>query len=77
MIVIYYLVVFGKTNNYKGFLIIWAKFCDIFGHKLLIVTSLGHFVILSGACGAAQTMDQLYVHPQIRWLPDRSMHFDQ
>lgn len=68
VIVTYYLVVIRKTNNYKGFLIIWAKLSDIFGRKLLIVTSLGHFVIFSGACGAAQTMNQLYVHAQIRWL---------
>ncbi|KAI4219457.1 MAG: hypothetical protein L6R36_008310 [Xanthoria steineri] len=60
-----------------GFLIIWAKLSDIFGPKLLIVTSLGHFVIISGACGAAKTMNRLYVHAQIRRLPDRSMHFDQ
>ncbi|KAL8902863.1 MAG: hypothetical protein Q9207_004328 [Kuettlingeria erythrocarpa] len=45
--------------TYTGFLIIWAKLSDIFGRKLLIVTSLGHFVIFSGACGAAQTMNQL------------------
>ncbi|KAL8917522.1 MAG: hypothetical protein Q9172_005810 [Xanthocarpia lactea] len=45
----------------EGFLIIWAKLSDIFGRKLLIVTSLGHFVIFSGACGAAQTMNQLIV----------------
>ena len=42
-----------------GCLIIWARFSDIFGRKLLIVTSLCFFVIFSGACGAAQRLDQL------------------
>jgi MFS family permease len=40
-------------------LIIWAKLSDVFGRKSIAVLSLFLFVVFSGACGAAQTMDQL------------------
>ncbi|KAF2464555.1 MFS multidrug transporter-like protein [Lindgomyces ingoldianus] len=47
--------------TYTGFLIIWAKLSDIFGRKLFILSSILLFVIFSGACGAAQTTEQLIV----------------
>lgn len=44
-----------------GVLIIWAKVGDIFGRKLISACAIILFIIFSGACGAAQTMIQLYV----------------
>jgi len=42
-----------------GVLIIYAKLSDIFGRKSFLVLAIAIFVIFSGACGAAQTIDQL------------------
>jgi MFS family permease len=40
--------------------IIWAKLSDIYGRKPFILAALFIFTVFSGACGAAQTMTQLY-----------------
>ena len=48
-------------NTSLGLLIIWAKISDIFGRKFAIITSICIFVAFSAACGAAQTITQLYV----------------
>jgi len=50
---------FAELTVILGFLIIWAKLSDIFGRKLVIVTSVSLFVVFSAACGGAQTMSQL------------------
>lgn len=51
-----------KNNNpVLGVLIIFAKLSDIFGRKSLLLTALFIFLVFSSACGAAQTMPQLYV----------------
>lgn len=44
-----------------GFLIIYAKFSDIFGRKIMLLSALLLFTIFSSACGAAQTLLQLCV----------------
>lgn len=38
---------------YSGFLVIYAKFSDIFGRKTLFLLALGIFTIFSILCGAA------------------------
>ncbi|CAF9915301.1 MAG: hypothetical protein HETSPECPRED_002355 [Heterodermia speciosa] len=47
--------------TYTGFLIIWAKFSDIFGRKPLVVASISLFIVFSAACGGAQTLTQLII----------------
>jgi MFS family permease len=42
-------------------IIIWAKLSDILGRKPIALAAMAIFTIFSGACGAAQTMTQLYV----------------
>lgn len=49
-----------SDNKFLGMLIIWAKVSDIFGRKIFAVTAIAIFTIFSGACGAAQSMTQLY-----------------
>lgn len=40
-------------------IVICAKFSDIFGRKLIFLSSIVFFIIFSAACSAAQTMPQL------------------
>ncbi|KAG8157943.1 hypothetical protein KVR01_012215 [Diaporthe batatas] len=47
--------------GYVGVLIIFAKFSDIFGRKSMLLLAVIIFGVFSGACGAAQTIDQLIV----------------
>lgn len=47
--------------TYTGFLIIWAKLSDIFGRKLVLLTSICLFIVFSAACGLAQSMTELIV----------------
>ncbi|KAF1835914.1 MFS general substrate transporter [Decorospora gaudefroyi] len=51
----------GYLITYTGFIIPWAKSSDIFGRKSCILASLVIFAIFSGACGAAQTINQLII----------------
>lgn len=44
-----------------GFMIFWSKLSDIIGRKTALISTMTLFTIFSGACGAAQTMDQLIV----------------
>ena len=45
--------------GYAGLLVISSKFSDIFGRKSCLLVAVFLFVVFSGACGAAQTMEQL------------------
>jgi MFS family permease len=49
----------GYLITYTGFIIPWAKSSDIFGCKTCIISSLVLFIVFSGGCGAAQTVNQL------------------
>lgn len=40
---------------------IWSKCGDIFGVKHSLLCSLVVFIVFSGACGAAQGLNQLFV----------------
>lgn len=51
----------NSPNLWAGFMIVLAKLSDIFGRKALMCFSLLTFVVFSGACGAAQTIIQLWV----------------
>jgi MFS family permease len=42
-----------------GFLVIYAKFSDVLGRKVTVLTAMATFTIASIACGFASTMDQL------------------
>ena len=46
---------------YLGMIIIWAKLSDIFGRKYTAVATVLIFTAFSGACGAAQTMNQMII----------------
>ncbi|KAF2471879.1 putative multidrug resistance protein fnx1 [Lindgomyces ingoldianus] len=54
-------IVTGYLIAYTTFMVVLAKLSDSFGRKTVLVTSLALFTIFSGACGAAQTMNQLIV----------------
>ena len=43
-----------------GFLLLYSKLTDIFGQKSLLILAQVIFLVFSMACGAAQTMNQLY-----------------
>jgi MFS family permease len=43
-----------------GFLLLFAKFSDIFGRKVMLLLALLIFVAFSSVCGASQSMLQLY-----------------
>ena len=60
-------------RNTTGMLIIWAKLSDIFGRKHLVIVAVLVFTAFSGACGAAQSMTQLWVshHTKTVHLPTR------
>ncbi|TVY46233.1 Efflux pump FUS6 [Lachnellula cervina] len=47
--------------TYTGFLIIWAKFSDTLGRRQCLCAALVIFTVASGACGGAQTTNQLIV----------------
>jgi MFS family permease len=49
----------GYLITYTGFIIPWAKSSDVFGRKTCIIASLVLFIIFSGGCAAAQTINQL------------------
>ncbi|OSS44301.1 hypothetical protein B5807_11136 [Epicoccum nigrum] len=51
----------GYLITYTGFIIPWAKSSDVFGRKTCIIASLVLFIIFSGACAAAQTINQLII----------------
>lgn len=51
-----------------GFIIVFAKMSDVYGRKSMLLTTTILFTIFSGACGAAQTMDQLQVSPTSSYL---------
>ncbi|MCJ1358859.1 MAG: hypothetical protein MMC33_008859 [Icmadophila ericetorum] len=54
-------IVSSYLLTYAGFLIIWAKISDIIGRRFCLQIAWVIFIIFSGACGAAQTTDQLIV----------------
>lgn len=56
-------ILFDAAYDIPGVIIIYAKLSDIFGRKSFLLLALLTFVIFSGACGAAQTIDELYVNP--------------
>ena len=47
------------STKKAGFLIVWAKFSDIFGRKWPLLEAFVLFVLFSAGCGASQTMTQL------------------
>ncbi|RAH48304.1 MFS general substrate transporter [Aspergillus brunneoviolaceus CBS 621.78] len=47
--------------GYAGLLVISAKFSDVFERESSLLVAIFLFVVLSGACGAAETMEQLIV----------------
>ncbi|KAF2821463.1 MFS general substrate transporter [Ophiobolus disseminans] len=54
-------VVTAYLLTYVGFLIIISKLSDIVGRKSVLLASVATFTIWAGACGAAQTTEQLIV----------------
>ncbi|RYC59484.1 hypothetical protein CHU98_g6719 [Xylaria longipes] len=54
-------VVSSYLLGYVGVIVICAKFSDIFGRKLIFLSSIVFFIVFSAACSAAQTMVQLIV----------------
>ncbi|KAI0188247.1 putative multidrug resistance protein fnx1, partial [Astrocystis sublimbata] len=54
-------IVSSYLLGYVAFIVICAKFSDIFGRKIMFILSIIIFTIASGACAAAQTMPQLIV----------------
>jgi MFS family permease len=49
--------------GYAGVIVIFAKFSDIFGRKLVFAISTALFTIFSALCAVSQTMVQLYDSP--------------
>ncbi|KAH9860969.1 hypothetical protein IAQ61_010705 [Plenodomus lingam] len=54
-------VVTGYLITYTSMIIIWAKLSDIFGRKYTAIATVLIFTAFSGACGAAQTMNQMII----------------
>ncbi|KAI0132948.1 drug resistance transporter EmrB/QacA subfamily [Xylariales sp. AK1849] len=54
-------VVTSYLITYTGFLIIYAKFSDILGRKLMILLALGFFTVFSIICGSISNMVQLII----------------
>ncbi|GAW18970.1 hypothetical protein ANO14919_084540 [Xylariales sp. No.14919] len=54
-------VVSSYLLGYVGVIVICAKFSDIFGRKLIFLSSIVFFIIFSAACSAAETMVQLII----------------
>lgn len=55
-------------NFVAAFIIIFAKISDVFGRKSMLLLTTVAFCIFSGACGAAQSMDQLCVSSWLTFL---------
>ncbi|KAI1210085.1 putative multidrug resistance protein fnx1 [Annulohypoxylon truncatum] len=54
-------VVSAYLLGYVAVIVIFAKFSDIFGRKLIFMLSIFIFIVFSAACSAAQTIVQLAV----------------
>ncbi|PWW75728.1 putative MFS multidrug transporter [Tuber magnatum] len=54
-------VVTSYMLTYTGFLVIYAKFSDIFGRKSMMIIALVVFTVFSILCGVSQNMLQLIV----------------
>ncbi|KAI1410315.1 drug resistance transporter EmrB/QacA subfamily [Hypoxylon sp. FL1857] len=54
-------VVTAYLITYTGFLVVYAKFSDILGRKLLILVAIAFFTIFSIVCGSISNMIQLIV----------------
>lgn len=54
-------IVASYLLGYIGVIVIFAKFSDIVGRKLMLLISAAFFVIFSAACGASQTLVQVIV----------------
>ncbi|KAH8166270.1 hypothetical protein CIB48_g1935 [Xylaria polymorpha] len=54
-------VVASYLLGYVAVIVIFAKFSDIFGRKLIFVLSTALFIIFSAACSASQTLVQLII----------------
>ncbi|KAI1753641.1 putative multidrug resistance protein fnx1 [Xylaria castorea] len=54
-------VISSYLLGYVGVIVICAKFSDIFGRKVIFLSSIVFFIIFSAACSAAQTMAQLII----------------
>ncbi|KAI1399819.1 drug resistance transporter EmrB/QacA subfamily [Hypoxylon fuscum] len=54
-------VVTAYLITYTGFLVVYAKFSDIMGRKLLILVAIAFFTVFSIVCGSISNMTQLIV----------------
>ncbi|KAI1374025.1 drug resistance transporter EmrB/QacA subfamily [Hypoxylon crocopeplum] len=54
-------VVTAYLITYTGFLVMYAKFSDILGRKLLILVAIAFFTVFSIVCGSISNMIQLIV----------------
>ncbi|KAK4125841.1 MFS general substrate transporter [Parathielavia appendiculata] len=54
--------------TYTGFLVIYAKFSDIFGTKVLILGAITLFAVFSIACGVSNNMLQLVIYRSIQGI---------
>ncbi|KAI0109798.1 drug resistance transporter EmrB/QacA subfamily [Daldinia grandis] len=54
-------VVTAYLITYTGFLVVYAKFSDILGRKLLILIAIAFFTVFSIVCGSISNMTQLIV----------------
>ncbi|KAI6085737.1 drug resistance transporter EmrB/QacA subfamily [Hypoxylon rubiginosum] len=54
-------VVTAYLITYTGFLVVYAKFSDILGRKLLILVAIAFFTVFSIVCGSISNMTQLIV----------------
>ncbi|KAH8680619.1 drug resistance transporter EmrB/QacA subfamily [Xylariales sp. PMI_506] len=61
-------VVTSYLITYTGFLIIYAKFSDILGRKIMILIALAFFTIFSIVCGSISNMQQLIVFRALQGL---------
>lgn len=58
--VYYYVTPISRSLMFLlGVIVIFSKFSDIFGRKLIFLISTVIFIIFSAACSAAQTIVQL------------------
>ncbi|TVY16799.1 Efflux pump FUS6 [Lachnellula arida] len=54
-------IVTAYLITYTGFLVIYAKFSDVFGKKTLLILALGIFTLFSMLCGAATGIVELII----------------
>ncbi|TVY37363.1 MFS thioclapurine efflux transporter [Lachnellula subtilissima] len=54
-------IVTAYLVTYTGFLVIYAKFSDVFGRKTMLMLALGIFTLLSILCGAATGIVELII----------------